>query len=225
MEYIAIKDPTKREARDIFENKILKKVREYLKRDFGKKKWKFEFFLVGSAKRNLILVGNEGFDLDYQLRFNKIPSNYLGKAQKTKLKLKEYFEDAFKELGFDLTNCEDSTHVLTTKKLDSKGQVIYSYDIAILRYNSNSDYIILKNEKEGKGKEDYHYIQLSNCEDFNNKYKQINSSEKWKQLREIYKSKKEAVQNQCKDDRPHSFSLLGETVNEVLQKNQIKEKE
>lgn len=44
MEYIAKKDPTKREARDIFENKILKKVREYLNRDFGKKKWTFEFF-------------------------------------------------------------------------------------------------------------------------------------------------------------------------------------
>lgn len=218
MEYIAKKDPTKREARDIFENKILKKVREYLKRDFGKKKWTFEFFLVGSAKRNLILVGNEGFDLDYQLRFNKIPSNYLGKAQKTKLKLKEYFDKAFEELGLDLTNCEDSTHVLTTKKLDSNGQVIYSYDIAILRYNSNNDYIILKNEKAGK-KDDYHYIELSNCEDFNKRYKQINSSEKWSLLRKIYKSKKEEVQNLCKDDRPHSFSLLGEAVNEVLQNN------
>lgn len=218
MEYIAKKDPIKREARDIFEKKIIKKVRKYLKKEFGKKKWSFEVFLVGSAKRNLILVGNEGFDLDYQLRFNKIPLDYLNDAKKTKLKFKEYFDKAYKELGLVLTNCEDSTHVLTTKKLDSNRKVVYSYDIAILRYNSNKEYIILKNEKEGKGKEDYHYIQLSKCEDFNNKYKQINSSEKWKLLREIYKSKKEAVQNQCKDDRPHSFSLLGETVNEVLQR-------
>lgn len=220
MEYIAKKDSTKREARDIFENQIIKKVREYLTRDFGKKKWIFDVFLVGSAKRNLILIGNEGFDLDYQLRFNKIPPTHLEKAQKTKLDLKEYFDEAFKELGLDLTCCEDSTHVLTTKKLDSDGQVIYSYDIAILRYNSNNDYIILKNEKEDKGAEDYHYNELPNCEDFNEKYQLINTSKKWNLLRKIYKSKKENVQNQSKDDRPHSFSLLGEAVNEVLQKIQ-----
>lgn len=218
MEYIAKKDPIKREARDIFEKKILKKVRKYLKKEFGKKKWSFEVFLAGSAKRNLILVGNEGFDLDYQLRFNKIPLDYLNDAKKTKLKFKEYFDKAYKELGLDLTNCEDSAHVLTTKKLDSNRKIVYSYDIAILKYNSNNDYIILKNEKAGK-EDDYHYIELSNCKDFNKRYKQINSSEKWNLLRQIYKSKKESVQHLCKDDRPHSFSLLGETVNEVLQNN------
>ncbi|MDE6240794.1 MAG: hypothetical protein K2M08_00045 [Anaeroplasmataceae bacterium] len=218
MKYIAKKDPTKREARDIFENKILKKVREYIRRDFGKNQWIFDVFLVGSAKRNLILVGNEGFDLDYQLRFNKMPSEYRKKAQETKLKFKEYFDKAFEELGLDLSNCEDSTHVLTTKKLDFNGQIIYSYDIAILRYNSNNEYTILKNEKKGKGEEDYHYIPLSNSKNFNNKYKKINSSKKWNLLRKIYKSKKEAVQSLRKDDRPHSFSLLVEAVNEVLQK-------
>lgn len=218
MEYIAKKDPTKREARDIFEKKILRKVREYIKREFGKNQWIFDVFLVGSAKRNLILVGNDGFDLDYQLRFNKMPSKYRKKAQETKLKFKKYFEDAFKELGLDLSNCEDSTHVLTTKRLDPNGHVIYSYDIAILRYNSNNEYTILKNEKKGKGEEDYHYIPLSNSKNFNNKYKKINSSKKWNLLRKIYKSKKEAVQNLRKDDRPHSFSLLVEAVNEVLQK-------
>lgn len=222
MEYIAKKDPTKCKARELFEKKIIKKIREYLKRDFGRKKWMFDVFLVGSAKRNLILVGNEGFDLDYQLRFSKIPLDYLNNAKKTKLKFKEYFDKAFKELGLDLTNCEDSTHVITTKKLNSNRKVVYSYDIAILRYNSNNDYIILKNEKAGK-ENDYHYIELSNCEDFNKRYKQINSSEKWKLLRKIYKLKKEAVQNKCKDIRPHSFSLLGEAVNEVLQ-NSIKDR-
>ena len=36
------------------------------------------------------------------------------------------------------------------KKIDSNEQVVYSYDIAMLRYNSNNDYVILKNEKAGK---------------------------------------------------------------------------
>jgi Nucleotidyltransferase domain. len=218
MEYIAKKDKIKQVARELFEKRIIKKVREYLKNDFGKRKWIFEVFLVGSAKRNLILVGNEGFDLDYQLIFNKMPADYKENAKKTKLKFKEYFDNAFKELKLDLTNCEDSTHVLTTKKLDEKRKVTYSYDIAILRYNEKQNYCILKNEKRGKN-DDYHYIELSNCEKFNERYKLISTSKKWKQLRKVYKSMKEEVQNLCKDDRPHSFSLLGEAVNEVLQKS------
>lgn len=58
MEYLLKKDEIKKQAREDFEKKLLPKVREYLQRDFGKKKWTFNCFIVGSAKRNLILVGN-----------------------------------------------------------------------------------------------------------------------------------------------------------------------
>lgn len=216
MEYIEKNNKIKCAAREVFEKEIVKKVREYLCNDFGKKKWVFEVFLVGSAKRNLILVGNEGFDLDYQLRFSKMPLDYLNDAKKTKLKFKEYFDKAVHELNLNLSFFEDSTHVLTSKKLDNRGQVIYSYDIAILRYNFKNNYIILKNEKKGK-KNDYHYIELSNCENFKERYKMIKTPQKWNLLRKIYKKKKEFVQKISKDERPHSFSLLGETVNEVIQ--------
>lgn len=216
MEYIEKKNKIKCAARETFEKEIVKKVREYLCNDFGKKKWVFEVFLVGSAKRNLILVGNEGFDLDYQLRFSKMPSDYLNDAKKTKLKFKNYFDKAFRELNLNLSHCEDSTHVLTSKKLDNRGQVIYSYDVAILRYNAKGHYIILKNEKTGKP-DDYHYIELSNCENFKEKYKKIKTSQKWNLLRKLYKEKKESFQYISKDKRPHSFSLLGQAVNEVIQ--------
>ncbi len=215
MEYISKKDETKKQARVDFENKLLPKVREYLNKNFGKKKWTFNIFIVGSAKRNLILLGNEGFDIDYQLKFFKIPKEYLNDAKKTKNKLREYFDKANDELGLGLTCCEDSTHVLTMKKLDGD-KIIYSYDIAILRLNNNEDYIILKNEKQGKDA-DYHYVELSDCESFNEKYKKVKTPKAWDLLRKKYKAKKEEFQNTNKDERPASFSLLGQTVNEVIQ--------
>lgn len=66
MEYLHRKDKKKTSAREDFEKRLLPKVREYLRKDFGKKKWMFNEALVGSTKRNLVLVGNEGFDMDYQ---------------------------------------------------------------------------------------------------------------------------------------------------------------
>lgn len=215
MEYLSKKDETKKQAREDFENKLLPKVREYLQRDFGKKKWTFNWFIVGSAKRNLILVGNEGFDIDYQLKFFKIPKDYLGDAKRTKNLFREYFDMANGELGLGLTCCEDSTHVLTMKKLVDS-QVKYSYDIAILRLNKDNDYIILKNEKKGEDN-DYHYVELPDCKGFNERYKKIRTAKAWSLLRDKYKEKKEKYQNTNKDERPASFSLLGQAVNEVIQ--------
>lgn len=191
------------------------KVRKYLKQEFGKKEWAFKEFLVGSTKRNLVLVGNEGFDLDYQLRFEKIPQKYLDDAKEMKDLFRGYFNKARKELGLKLTDCEDSTHVLTMKNVVNK-KVEYSYDIAILRLDSVGQYIILKNEKQEK-EEDYHYVQLPDCEGFTERYKKVRTSEAWTLLRDKYKEKKEMYQNTKKDDRPASFSLLGQALNEVIQ--------
>lgn len=214
MEYLHKKDEKKLSARYDFEKKLLPKVREYLKKDFGKKKWVFNEFLVGSTKRNLVLVGNEGFDMDYQLRFDRIPDEYLQDAKSMKNLFREYFNRAKRDLELDLTDCEDSTHVLTLKKIENK-MVDYSYDIAILRLNECGQYIILKNEKQGK-EDDYHYIPLSDCKDFNKLYKKVKSQQKWELLRKKYKEKKEFYQNICKDQRPASFSLLGQALNEII---------
>lgn len=215
MEYIKRKDPIKIAAREDFERKLLFYVRKYLRLDFGKKKWMFNEFLVGSTKRNLILIGNEGFDMDYQLRFERMPEKYISDAKATKLLFKDYFDRVNKELGLGLTFCEDSTHVLTMKKIEN-GKVKYSYDIALLRLNSEGQYIILKNEKQSQD-DDYHYVLLPQCENFTKQYKKVRTPPAWNLLREIYKGKKEEYQNICKDDRPASFSLLGQAVNDVVQ--------
>lgn len=216
MEYLHRKDKKKTSAREDFEKRLLPKVREYLRKDFGKKKWVFNEFLVGSTKRNLVLVGNEGFDMDYQLRFDRIPDKYLKDAKAMKELFRNYFNKAKKELGIALTDCEDSTHVLTMKKIVNT-KVDYSYDIAILRLNECGQYVILKNEKQGR-QDDYHYVPLPDCGDFNERYKKVKTQEAWALLRDKYKVKKEKYQYTNRDDRPASFSLLGQVVNEVIQK-------
>lgn len=216
MEYLHRKDKKKISAREDFEKRLLPKVREYLRKDFGKKKFVFNEFLVGSTKRNLVLVGNEGFDMDYQLRFDRIPDEYLKDAKAMKELFRNYLNEAKKELGIGLKDCEDSTHVLTMKKIVNI-KVNYSYDIAILRLNECGQYIILKNEKQGRH-DDYHYVPLPDCGDFNERYKKVKTQEAWSLLRDKYKVKKEKYQYTNQDDRPASFSLLGQSVNEVIQK-------
>ena len=110
MEYIKRKDSIKRAAREDFELKLLPLVRKYLRQDFGKKKWTFNEFIVGSTKRNLVLVGNEGFDMDYQLRFDRMPEKYKNDAKEMKELFRGYFDKAIRELKLPLTYCEDSTH-------------------------------------------------------------------------------------------------------------------
>ena len=216
MEYLHRKDKKKTSAREDFEKRLLPKVREYLRKDFGKKKWVFNESLVGSTKRNLVLVGNEGFDMDYQLRFDRIPDKYLKDAKAMKELFRNYLNKAKKELGIALTDCEDSTHVLTMKKIVNT-KVDYSYDIAILRLNECGQYVILKNEKQGR-QDDYHYVPLPDCGDFNERYKKVKTQEAWALLRDKYKVEKGKYQYINQDDRPASFSLLGQAVNEVIQK-------
>ena len=219
MEYLHRKDKKKTSAREDFEKRLLPKVREYLRKDFGKKKWVFNESLVGSTKRNLVLVGNEGFDMDYQLRFDRIPDKYLKDAKAMKELFRNYLNKAKKELGIGLTDCEDSTHVLTMKKIVNT-KVDYSYDIAILRLNECGQYVILKNEKQGR-QDDYHYVPLPDCGDFNERYKKVKTQEAWALLRDKYKVKKGKYQYANQDDRPASFSLLGQAVNEVIQKLEL----
>lgn len=219
MEYLHRKDKKKTSAREDFEKRLLPKVREYLRKDFGKKKWVFNESLVGSTKRNLVLVGNEGFDMDYQLRFDRIPDKYLKDAKAMKELFRNYLNKAKKELGIALTDCEDSTNVLTMKKIVNT-KVDYSYDIAILRLNECGQYVILKNEKQGR-QDDYHYVPLPDCGDFNERCKKVKTQEAWALLRDKYKVKKGKYQYTNQDDRPASFSLLGQAVNEVIQKLEL----
>ena len=78
----------------------------------------------------------------------------------------------------------------------------------------------MKNEKQGR-QDDYHYVPLPDCGDFNERYKKVKTQEAWALLRDKYKVKKGKYQYTNQDDRPASFSLLGQAVNEVIQKLEL----
>ena len=187
-----------------------KKIFDKLSKNLGDN-WSINYRLVGSAKRNLVLVGNEGYDLDYHIYLQKSPTLC---DQDIKMKFKSELDNIVKT--YYLTPCEDSTHVLTTKKLEGT-KLIYAYDVAIMRKNKNDEYLILKNEKtDNNGNGPYHFVEVPKASDFANKYNMISGVEQWRKLRSIYKEKKESQQNLSKDLRKHSFSLLIEAVNETI---------
>ncbi len=195
-------------------NKIYNKLKDKLGEE-----WTITYSLVGSSKRNLVLLGNptKGYDLDYHIYLIKYPSSLTAKEIKLNY-FKKILDDIVKDCG--LEDCEDSTNVLTIKKIEDE-KVTYSYDVAIMKYNKNKDKIILKNEKEGKDS-DYHYVLISDSSSFYETYRKIKENSLWGELRIEYKKNKEKHMNDEKDNRPASFTLLKDAVNTTLQNNNIK---
>ncbi len=185
---------------------------EDLKVELGNE-WSFHHYLVGSARRNLVLDSSEGFDLDYHFRMNQWPRGLTDKEIKFKIM------DALDNVTPNkLSYCEDSTHVITTKCVEGNKK-IYSYDIGLIKEGVNTQ--ILKNEKRNDGDGPYHYVDVSESGDFNERYKLVSGAEMWNDLREIYKGKKIEQHAIKKEVRPLSFSLLISAVNEVLQKYKL----
>ena len=185
---------------------------EDLKNELGNE-WSFHHYLVGSARRNLVLDSNEGFDLDYHFRMNNWPDGLTDKEVKYRMM------DALDNVTPDnLSYCEDSTHVITTKNVEGSSK-IYSYDIALIYEGINTQ--ILKNEKQNDGDGPYHYVDVPDSGDFHEKYKMITGAEMWNDLRDIYKDKKIEQHAIQKDFRPLSFSLLISTIHEVLQMHNL----
>lgn len=210
MEWVSRNDL--KEPKKIFEDAI-KSIRKKLK----ERPITFEYFLVGSAKRNLVLSNNnKGFDCDYQIVIQKNKQNITGK------KLKDLFKI---ELDAYLTkqqfnNGEDSTQSITYKRV-KKGSIEFGYDIVIIRYN-NENFEILKNEKDINNS--YHFVQMKEMRGYREKFKMIKGSDSWKLLRDIYKKKREKNEGLEKDKRKKSYQILNEAVNEIIDKGKRNDK-
>ena len=203
MEYLSKKKI--RPYREQF-NEIVNKLKEKLGSG-----WSFQYYLVGSARRNMVFDGNEGFDLDYHFKLNYWPAELSDEDIKREFRIK--LDDIVPY--YDLSYCEDSTHVLTTKYIEGT-KIIYSYDIAIIKEEVKSQ--ILKNEKDNSSNGPYHFVDIPNSSDFISRYKLVTGPDMWNDLRKNYKEKKESQIIIRKDDRILSFSLFISSVNEILQK-------
>lgn len=201
---------TKNEAKPVKEElyQILYKVQDIVRDDFT-----FSFTPVGSSSRNMITsdtISNIGFDFDFNIEVNDDDENFTPKEIRTILR--NAIDRVAPRYGYKY--CEDSTRVLTIKKVNTlRSQIIHTCDFAIV-YNckdgrqqyirfdkANNKYLW---EYQGKG-----FVGLEK------KIEWLKKNKLWEELTDYYIFKK----NNNNDTNKHSRSIFAESVNEMCMKN------
>lgn len=200
---------TKNEAKPIKDElyQLLYEVQDLVREDFT-----FKFTPIGSSSRNMITYdtkSNIGFDFDINIEVNDDDQNFGPDEILTKIR------NAINRVAYryGYKNCEDSTRVLTIKKVNTFScRIIHSCDFAIvynckdgrqqyIRFNKDSNYYSW--EFQGKG-----FIGLDK------KINWLKKEKLWNELLDYYILKKN------KNDNPdkHSRSIFAESINEMCQK-------
>lgn len=201
---------TKNEAKPINEElyQLLYEVQDLVRDHFT-----FKFTTVGSSSRNMITYdanSNIGFDFDINIEVNDDDENFEPKE------IREIVRNAINRAAsrYGYKNCEDSTRVLTIKKVDtSHSRIIHSCDFAIvyncgdgrqqyIRFNKDNNYYSW--EYQGKG-----FVGLEKKMDW------LKMENLWGELQDYYIYKKNRNDNPDK----HSRSIFAESINEMCQKN------
>ena len=198
---------SKKEIRDIREycEDIIKKIQKSQLKEF----FTFSFYLIGSGKTNLITInGDNGtYDLDYNLILQKDKADLFSKPQK----IKELFSKEFdkERNNFNIKKIENSSSVITLKFKDKKANV----DIAILSKNNNGNYSKIIYDKN---KNRYIWNEIKCSKNYQDNINSIKQQMCWKEVRDKYLFKKNSYLRQNKNIS--SFSILLETINEVMQR-------
>ena len=201
---------TKNEAKPVKEElyQILHEVQNIV-RDY----FTFSFTPVGSSSRNMITYdakSNIGFDFDFNIEVNDDDQRFNPKEIRTILR--NAIDRVAPRYGYKY--CEDSTRVLTIKKVNTfSSRIIHSCDFAIvynckdgsqqyIRYNKADN--TYSWEYQGKG-----FVGLEK------KIEWLKKKKLWGELRDYYIIKK----NNNDDSDKHSRSIFAEAVNEMCMKN------
>ena len=204
---------TKNEAKPIKEElyQILYEVQNLVRDHFT-----FSFTTVGSSSRNMITYdtkSNIGFDFDINIEVNDDEENFEPKE------IREKIRNAINRVAprYGYKTCEDSTRVLTIKKVNTfTCRIIHSCDFAIvynckdgrqqyIRFNKGNNYYSW--EYQGKG-----FVGLEKKIDW------LKKENLWGELLDYYLYKKNTNDNPDK----HSRSIFAESINEMCQKNGYK---
>ena len=176
-------------------------------------KFTFSFKPIGSSSRNMITYdakSNIGFDFDINIEVNDDDENFEPKEIRTTIR--NAIDRVAPRYGYKY--CEDSTRVLTIKKVNTfTSRIIHSCDFAIvyncnggrqqyIRFNKENNYYSW--EYQGKG-----FIDLDKKIDW------LKIKKLWKKLQDYYIEKKNSNENPDK----HSRSIFAESINEMCQKN------
>ena len=201
---------TKREAKPIREElyQILREVQNLVRDRFT-----FQFVTVGSAKHNMITYdakSNIGFDFDINIEVHDDEEEF--EPEEIRQILHNTIDRVAPLYGYK--HCEDSTRVLTIKKVStSTSRIIHSCDFAIV-YNCNDgrqQYIRFNKEKRYYSWE----YQGKGFKDLGKKIEWLKINGLWGELKDYYIEKK----NRNENPEKHSRSILAESIHEVCQKN------
>ena len=201
---------TRNEAKPIKEElyQILYEVQDLVREQFT-----FKFTTVGSSSRNMItydVKSNIGYDFDINIEVNDDEQDFGPKEIRTIIR--NAIDRVAPRYGYK--HCEDSTRVLTIKKVNIwTSSIIHSCDFAIvyncddgrqqyIRFNKENNYYSW--EFQGKG-----FVGLEK------KFDWLKKEKLWDELLDYYLFKKNTNDNPDK----HSRSIFAESINEMCQKN------
>lgn len=185
----------------------------YMVQDLVRDNFTFSFTPIGSSSRNMITCdakSNIGFDFDINIEVNDDNEDFEPKEIRTIIRTA--IDRVAPRYGYK--NCEDSTRVLTIKKVDtSHSRIIHSCDFAIvyncgdgrqqyIRFNKDNNFYFW--EYQGKG-----FVGLEKKMDW------LKRENLWGELQDYYIYKKNCNDNPDK----HSRSIFAESINEMCQKN------
>lgn len=183
--------------------------------DLIKDYFTFQFKTVGSASMNMITFdrkSNIGFDFDFNLEINDDDEDY------TPTEIRNIMRNAIDQVApkYGYKNCEDSTRVLTIKKVNTfTSGILHSCDFALV-YNcviGRQQYIRF-NKKNGNYTWEF---QGKGFKNLDNKITWLKQNGYWGELQNYYIDKKNINDNPDK----HSRSILAESINEMYQKKKL----
>ncbi len=180
---------------------ILKSVQKELVEYFT-----FQFLLIGSGERRLVTQNEDGvFDLDYNLILMKDKKGLVDDPKR----IKELFLNAFHKAHPNLP-FKNSTSVITSNL--RLGDIHFSFDCAIVCEGNNGNLYKIVFDKPDR----YIWNEVRHTKDFNAKYRYLLSENEFPCIKDLYLKKKN--QHLRQNDGVQSFSILVETVNEIMQK-------
>lgn len=178
-----------------------------------------DFELIGSGAKNLVTQNaNEPFDLDYNLiiyeasdDFNCESSNHLKWLKDT---IKNELDGILKQTAF--RDAQDSTSVLTARLFftDDPQKREFSFDIAILMYNSKDEFCRLIHDKTFY--ERYYLNQAPSTSDVYEKAEELKENGWWEDVRNKYLELKNMYLRRMDHNHP-SFVVFVEAVNLIYQ--------
>lgn len=204
---------TRNEAKPYREEieEIIHEVQNLIRNDFT-----FSYRFIGSSSRNMITFDsktNKGFDFDVNIYVND--NEELFSAKEIKHIIKSAIDKVAMKKGFK--HCEDSTRVITIKKLSFQKPVIeYSCDFAIVnKYEDAKGFIKEQYIHYQKEQNKYFWDNQTSGYHLEEKSEWIKENMLFNEVRNLYLNKKN--NNEILDKK--SRALYAETINDIYMKH------